>query len=82
MTAEETINALKIIQEAIEWDLPYECAAIVNAIELLKRRIPERPTIERSSAGVGLGFCPKCKEIVRSAYCERCGQAIDWSEGK
>lgn len=92
MTANDAINTLRKLQEpgghVIEHN-DYESALHLGIVALIKQ-IPIKP-IEFETDIVGTVYtCPKCglfldkpEEIPswlhNTLYCERCGQAIDWS---
>ena len=64
--------------------------ALQMAIAALKRRTPKKPIEFDNDIEKIMYFCPNCglifdkpKELPswlhNTLYCERCGQAIDWS---
>jgi hypothetical protein len=53
-----------------------ECETAL-AIKALEKQIPKKLTKDE----IGFCYCPVCKqEPLRSKYCWRCGQALDWSD--
>lgn len=49
-----------------------------------KKQIPKKP-VNYDNEGNTTPFtdrCPSCYEPVDKKYCECCGQAIDWIEGR
>lgn len=62
-------DTLLVIQEALEKQIPKK------ALEIKDRHDFAGKVIFKD------GYCPVCKNEMSSAYffCNRCGQAIDWS---
>lgn len=62
--------------------------ALKIAVVALDKQIPQRP-INLSNAPLdaycAIFRCPRCKGRLKmkskGAYCDKCGQAIDWSDG-
>lgn len=57
--------------------------AILMAIEALEKQIPKKPTHIYMRCGMTVeGCCKRCDASVEPhmAFCNRCGQALDWSE--
>lgn len=62
--------------------------AFSMAIESLEKRIPIRPIMRIEEKGFNKGriypHCPICDTMPvphpNVSYCDKCGQAIDWSE--
>ena len=58
----------------------------MKALDAVKRRIHKKPeSVEVFIDDVlFLGICPECKSGVTSDmnYCNKCGQALDWSDDK
>ena len=84
---QETIRKLEIIKGMIEWDEPLEyCVAIDEAIEALEKQIPKKPSTDGTYTVEDIMQCPSCNGFVLYhkgiSYCEKCGQAIDWTEGE
>lgn len=87
MTAEEAIKEFK---ERIELgkkeylkDIPEYIEALEMAIEALEKQIAKKPESKQRFADLWLGLCPSClANGVNSEmnYCDKCGQAVDWSE--
>ena len=62
-----------------------------NAIEALEKQIPKRPIFEDLGKGVR---CPTCDDSFSCCfiskdeggiifdYCQKCGQRLDWGNGK
>ena len=70
------VDGFKIIAKA--YDL---------AIEALEKHIPKKPIIRKTEDYFGYVkyiLCPNCKEVEfgfnQPCFCDRCGQAIDWSD--
>ena len=84
MTPKEALNKLdETVLGKLEWKIALSKA--------LKRQVPEKPT-EIALDAYGIHYlCPRCcdRKISRFAdewlsgskdnYCEKCGQALDWS---
>ena len=66
------------------------CEAVDMAIESLENQIPIRPIMRIEERGFNKGciypHCPICDTMPvphpNVSYCDKCGQAIDWSESK
>lgn len=93
MTYEE---ALKILRPIV-FESDNESLALMEAIEALEKQIPKKPKIDRVTflGDFDELRCPICNNCLiqrtefgdyfegsKCAYCEDCGQAIDWSEEK
>ena len=55
------------------------------AINALEKQIPKKPIFESeqtSPFGVDdVPYCPSCRcDLPEVSYCEKCGQALDWSD--
>lgn len=88
MTYEEAIrniNALNAVCGQKDfYDTEFE-AALELAIEALEKQNPKMPVhIESFGTCMFMGDCPVCGEPVASyeEYCDKCGQALDWSDTK
>lgn len=75
-------NAVPVFPLQIEYQ--EWLAAIQMVEEALDKQIPKKPIYTNEGT---VTRCPVCKAIhlrcmssVEVDYCERCGQAIDWSE--
>ena len=60
-----------------------ECYKLI--IEALEKQIPKKPIFESeqtSPFGVDdVPYCPSCRcDLPEVSYCEKCGQALDWSD--
>lgn len=86
MTYEEAKDILRVAAAKVEWNYPLEYAvAFEQATEALDKQIPKRP-INLSNAPLdaycAIFRCPRCKGRLKmkskGAYCDKCGQAIDW----
>ena len=87
MTKEEVIkivneNAVPVFPLQIEYQ--DWLTAMDAVIEALDKQIPKKPICTNEGT---IARCPVCEAIhlhyissVEIDYCERCGQAIDWSE--
>jgi hypothetical protein len=64
-----------------------DCEALTIAIQALEKQIPKKPIEIRERRNFNFevylkdGYCPLCKNEVNNAYnyCNKCGQALDWS---
>lgn len=95
MTPEEAIKILEVAKAECEWNAPLEYqAAFDAAFEALEKQIPKKPN-ETTDTAWGIpcrqAVCPECDCFLgrvhflgdgkqKIAYCERCGQAVDFSE--
>lgn len=94
MKPEEAIQAVKeVAGMSLPWnDRHYE--ALQMALSALEKQIPKKPT-ETIDRAWGIpcrqAVCPECDYYLgqihflgdgkrKIAYCERCGQAVDFSE--
>lgn len=48
------------------------------AISALEKQIPKKVVVEGITKDVTC--CPNCTEVVDSAFCPECGQALDWED--
>lgn len=89
MTNEEAIKKLKEDRALYESDIveagdgtPYGqlLLALDMAIEALEKQIPKKPTIDEYD-GTYSYICPCEAEVEENqAYCDICGQALEWSD--
>lgn len=86
MTYEEAKDFLRVAAAEVEWNCPLDYTeAFKKAEEALDKQIPQRP-INLSNAPLdaycAIFRCPRCKGRLKmkskGAYCDKCGQAIDW----
>lgn len=86
MTYEEAKDILRVAAAEVEWNCPLDYTeAFKKAEEALDKQIPQRP-INLSNATLdaycAIFRCPRCKGRLKmkskGAYCDKCGQAIDW----
>ena len=66
-----------------EMRISKECYKLI--IETLEKQIPKKPVFESeqtSPFGVDdVPYCPSCRcDLPEVSYCEKCGQALDWSD--
>lgn len=87
MTYKEAKDILRVAAAEVEWNCPLDYTeAFKKAEEALDKQIPQRP-INLSNAPLdaycAIFRCPRCegrlKMKSKGAYCDKCGQAIDWS---
>lgn len=76
----------KTFSETLEFysAFQYPDSHMQNAIEAVKKQVPQPP--ERNSAWnhVNVYKCPSCKTefgFLRPKHCMNCGQAMDWLGG-
>lgn len=90
MTYEEAKDILRVAAAEVEWNCPLDYTeAFKKAEEALDKQIPQRP-INLSNAPLdaycAIFRCPRCKGRLKikskGAYCDKCGQAIDWEARK
>ena len=63
----------------------YTIKAYSVAIEALEKQIPKKPIFESEQTSLfgvdDVPHCPNCRcDIPEVSYCEKCGQALDWSD--
>lgn len=90
MTNEEAIKELKEDRALYESDIVEAgdgtpdgqlLLALDMAIEALERQMPQKPTIDEYDDGTYSYICPCGAEVKENqAYCDVCGQAIEWSD--
>lgn len=88
MTYEEAKDILRVAAAEVEWNCPLDYTeAFKKAEEALDKQIPKTP-LNLSNAPLdaycAIFRCPRCKGRLKikskGAYCDKCGQAIDWSD--
>lgn len=61
----------------------YKCALEV-ALDVLKKQVPQKPTLDDGANYVETYICPNCGNLFAgykvSKYCYCCGQKFDWKE--
>ena len=88
MTREEAIKWQEAFKRTYGNFPPEAKEACDMAIEALEKHIPIRPIIRMEEKGFNKGciypHCPICDTMPvphpNVSYCDKCGQAIDWSE--
>ena len=89
MTKEEVIkivneNAVPVFPLQIEYQ--DWLTAMDMLIEGFEKQIPKRPIYTNEGTVTRCPVCEaihlRCMSTVEVDYCERCGQAIDWSDGE
>ena len=85
MTPKEAIKQLNSV--AIYHFDKYTTDAIDLAIGALEKQVPKKPIIRKAEdyfGNVKHTLCPNCQEaefvFTQPCFCNRCGQAIDWSD--
>jgi hypothetical protein len=89
MTYEEAKEILRVAAAEAEWNYPLDYTeAFKKAEEALDKQIPQKPinlSNARYDAYCAIFRCPRCKGRLKmkskGAYCDKCGGAIDWSDG-
>lgn len=80
----EYIEALDMAIEALVEVEQYRALGTVEELkEAKEKQIAKKPESKQRFADLWLGVCPSCTANgVNSemGYCDKCGQAIDWSE--
>lgn len=83
MTEQEAIEILTLDDE-MKSKLPNLKEVYEVAVKALEKQLPKKPQFYATNF-----YCPCCKNLVGNSdfgwkhnYCERCGQAIDWSDTK
>ena len=85
MTYEEAIKQLNSV--TIYYGGKCTRTALDLAIEAIEKQIPKKPIIRETEDYFGYVkyiLCPNCEKVEfgfnQPCFCERCGQAIDWSD--
>ena len=86
MTYKEVKYILRVAAAEVEWNCPLDYTeAFKKAEETLDKQIPQKPinlSNARYDAYCAIFRCPRCKGRLKmkskGAYCDKCGQAIDW----
>ena len=79
----EVLNRVYRNTDDFEMRISKECYKLI--IEALEKQIPKKPIFESeqtSPFGVDdVPYCPSCRcDLPEVSYCEKCGQALDWSD--
>ena len=90
MTREEAIKWQETFKKNYGNFTPEAKEACDMAIEALEKHIPIRPIMRIEERGLNKGciypHCPICDTMPvphpNVSYCDKCGQAIDWSESE
>ena len=90
MTREEAIKWQETFKKNYGNFTPESKEACDMAIEALEKHIPIRPILRIEEKGFNKGciypHCPICDTMPvphpNVSYCDKCGQAIDWSESE
>ena len=54
-----------------------------TAISALEKQIPKKPISVKRFTGTTTANCSVCNgKVLKVNYCQRCGQALDWSDTK
>ena len=94
MTTEQAIKELKSDRELYGSDIVYAgdgtpegdlMLALDMGIAALEKQIPKKPIFESEQTSLfgvdDVPYCPSCRcELPEVSYCEKCGQALDWSD--
>ena len=84
MTPQEAKEALEIKQIQIEGKAVrvakfFEGISVANVA--LEKQIPKKPVNVTRFVNRASGNCPVCNgRLLSMNYCQRCGQALDWSD--
>ena len=75
MTNQESSKIIEVDQEMFD-----------AVIEALEKQIPKKPITDGTYKVEDVMQCPVCNGFViyhkGISYCEKCGQAINWTEGE
>ena len=90
MTREEAIKWQETFKKIYGNFTPEAKEAYDMVIEALEKHIPIRPIMRIEEKGFNKGciypHCPICDTMPvphpNVSYCDKCGQAIDWSESE
>ena len=79
----EVLHQLYRNTDDFEMRISKECYKLI--IEALEKQIPKKPiceSVQISPFGVDdVPYCPSCRcDLPEVSYCEKCGQALDWSD--
>lgn len=82
-TLREVLHQVYRNTDDFEMRISKECYKLI--IEALEKQIPKKPIFESeqtSPFGVDdVPYCPSCRcDLPEVSYCEKCGQALDWSD--
>ena len=82
-TLREVLHQVYRNTDDFEMRILKECYKLI--IEALEKQIPKKPIFESeqtSPFGVDdVPYCPSCRcDLPEVSYCEKCGQALDWSD--
>lgn len=85
MTNEEHIAELKEARRIMKnyGAVCMSVETIDKCIEALEKQIPKKPELDVSDGEYSIFLCPTCKRIFcidEPQICDKCGQAIDWSD--
>jgi hypothetical protein len=82
MTPQEVINII----EDVTWEHNGRHYGKISparefAISALKKQIPKKPISIKRFTGTTTANCSVCNgKVLKVNYCQRCGQALDWSD--
>ena len=82
-TLREVLHQVYRNTDDFEMRISKECYKLI--IDALEKQIPKKPIFESeqtSPFGVDdVPYCPSCRcDLPEVSYCEKCGQALDWSD--
>ena len=82
-TLREVLHQVYRNTDDFEMRISKDCYKLI--IEALEKQIPKKPIFESeqtSPFGVDdVPYCPSCRcDLPEVSYCEKCGQALDWSD--
>lgn len=87
-TVEQAVNDLE--RYLLREELP-AMKAVAVCMKAAKKQIPKKPIIFTKGDLIG-GYCPSCGAIksygdlswhkIFNKHCNKCGQALDWSDKK
>ena len=82
-TLREVLHQVYRNTDDFEMRISKECYKLI--IEALEKQIPKKPIFESeqtSPFGVDdVPYCPSCRcDLPEVSYCEKYGQALDWSD--
>lgn len=82
MKPEEIKKAVRGLKNIVEFwcNRPEEIETAKLAIEALEKQVAKKP--ERLNAFKSIGKCKGCEKVISirtaSAYCQYCGNKVDW----
>lgn len=79
---EDVLSSTVRYDESFEYELTsYDVDWLEKAKDAVEKQIPKKVTIDQYDDGTYSYICPCGAEVEENqAYCDTCGQALDWSD--